>query len=165
MASLFLKVLTSPDRQKVFRRFGIGGNSWFHWRRSEFVEPRSRKQDRVSDNAHARPYVREKRSLYPESHPQLHRANAVSILPECSALRDITAQLGRVAKTDQHAATIDYMCTVPGVGLLTAIAFRLEVFRPERFRKPEELACFLGLAPGVRQSGESSRGQGIMPSG
>jgi transposase len=80
-------------------------------------------------------------------------------------LKRITAQLGRVAKTEKHAATIDYLCTVPGVGSLTAIAFRLEVFRPERFRKPEELACFLGLAPGVRQSGESSRGQGIMPSG
>jgi transposase len=37
------------------------------------------------------------------------------------------------------------MQTTPGVGFVTAAKFRLEIFNPQRFTKPEELTSFSGL--------------------
>ena len=53
--------------------------------------------------------------------------------------------------------TVANLCTHPGVGELTAMIFLTEIFRPERFATKKQLACYLGLAPRVRQSGEIRR--------
>lgn len=59
----------------------------------------------------------------------------------------------------------DVLQSVPGVGPTTSATFRAEVIDPERFESGEQLASFIGLAPTVRQSGES-RGQAhLVPSG
>ena len=80
-------------------------------------------------------------------------------------LKRITNQLERLSQIQKHDVTMTNLQSVPGVGLLTAITFRLEVFRPSRFSRAEHLASYLGLAPGVRQSGETSRGGSILPAG
>lgn len=80
-------------------------------------------------------------------------------------LKRITIQLERLAKTEKHDRTMENLQSIPGVGLLTAITFHLEVFRPSRFKSSEQLTSYLGLAPGVRQSGETSRGGSILPAG
>ena len=46
-----------------------------------------------------------------------------------------------------------------------ANTFALELFRPKRFSRSEQVASYLGLAPIVRQSGESIRGGRISPAG
>ena len=48
---------------------------------------------------------------------------------------------------------VDNLRTVPGVGPVTARTFCLELFRPKRFNRAEEVTSFLGLAPMVRRSG------------
>jgi len=80
-------------------------------------------------------------------------------------LKRITTHLERLSQTEKHDDTMRNLQSVPGVGLLTAITFHLEIFRPSRFGRPEHLASYLGLAPGVRQSGETKRGGGILPAG
>jgi transposase len=51
------------------------------------------------------------------------------------------------------------------VGEIVATTFAAEVFRPGRFRRPEEVASYLGLAPVVRQSGGGKTRAKIRPVG
>ncbi len=45
--------------------------------------------------------------------------------------------------------------TVPGVGPLTALAFRATIDRPDRFRRSRDVGAHLGLTPRRYQSGET----------
>ena len=47
------------------------------------------------------------------------------------------------------------LMTVPGVGPLTALAFRATLDRPDRFRRPRDVGAHLGLTPKRYQSGET----------
>lgn len=55
----------------------------------------------------------------------------------------------------------DVLCTVPGVAQVVAGCFRTEIFTPERFASAQHLVSFIGLAPCIRQSGES-KGRGYL---
>jgi transposase len=72
----------------------------------------------------------------------------------------VETQLGEIGRKRGHEEAIERLRRVPGVGLVVATAFRLEVFSPERFASAGQLTSYLGLAPQVRQSGEGkSRGR------
>lgn len=45
--------------------------------------------------------------------------------------------------------------SVPGVGPITALAFRATIDRPERFRRSRDVGAHLGLTPSRYQSGET----------
>ena len=45
--------------------------------------------------------------------------------------------------------------STPGVGPLTALAFRATIDRPERFKKSRDVGAHLGLTPRRYQSGET----------
>src|SRR5215204_6016993 len=45
--------------------------------------------------------------------------------------------------------------SVPGVGPITALAFRATIDRPERFRRSRDVGAHLGLTPTRYQSGET----------
>jgi transposase len=47
------------------------------------------------------------------------------------------------------------LMSVPGVGPITALAFRATIDRPERFRRSRNVGAHLGLTPGRYQSGET----------
>ena len=49
------------------------------------------------------------------------------------------------------------LMTVPGVGPVTALAFRATVDQPERFARSRSVGAHLGLAPRRYQSGETDR--------
>lgn len=74
-------------------------------------------------------------------------------------------ELERLANLKRHRARSSAVRTIPGVGPVAAMAFCLEIFKPGRFRRPEEIAGYLGLAPTVRQSGEGKAKGRIMPTG
>jgi len=67
------------------------------------------------------------------------------------------AELAKLAESERHATAVRLLRKVPGVGLLTAMTYRTEVLRPERFRTAEQLASFCGLAPWVSRSGSTTR--------
>jgi transposase len=77
----------------------------------------------------------------------------------------VTRELRRVARTDRHRAAAELLQTVPGVGPITAMTFRLEVPEPQRFEDDRQVARMLGLAPQVRESGERRRSGRILKSG
>ena len=55
----------------------------------------------------------------------------------------------------------DELCTrfmgIPGVGPVTALAFKTTIDRPDRFRRSADVGAHLGLAPRQFQSGETDR--------
>ena len=53
-----------------------------------------------------------------------------------------------------HQVVMNCLRSVPGVGAVVASTFRLELYRPERFARAEEVTSYLGLAPMVSQSGD-----------
>jgi len=90
--------------------------------------------------------------------PQESRWHLDSLLREMSFheadLKVITKQLAKLTQGDDHKEVIDCLKSVPGVGPVVATTFRFELFRPERFKRAEEVVGYLGLAPMVSQSGE-----------
>ena len=72
----------------------------------------------------------------------------------------VTKRLQELAKADRHGAAVADLRSVPGVGPITAMTFRLELPEPERFEHEGQVARMIGLAPQVRQSGQTRRGAG-----
>ena len=52
------------------------------------------------------------------------------------------------------ALTIDILCSIPGVGLLTAATIVAEVGDFSAFPKPDKLVAYFGIDPSVKQSGQ-----------
>jgi transposase len=59
-----------------------------------------------------------------------------------------------IAKADETARRL---MTVPGVGVVTAVAFRFTIDDPARFRSAQSVGAYLGLTPRRQQSGELDR--------
>lgn len=90
-------------------------------------------------------------------------------------LRDLShldEQLGQVnraienlSQEPRHASTTACLRKHPGVGVITAMQYRTELFRPERFANQRQVAAYLGLAPRVSQSGERRRTGPLLKAG
>lgn len=63
-------------------------------------------------------------------------------------------RIRRLAKADE---TTRRLMTVPGVGVVTALAFRHTIDDPSRFRSAQSVGAYLGLTPRRQQSGELDR--------
>lgn len=77
----------------------------------------------------------------------------------------VEEKLRRTCRAPAHEGRVQALKTVPGVGEIVATTFAAEVFRPGRFRRPEEVTSYLGLAPVVRQSGGGKARARIRPVG
>lgn len=64
------------------------------------------------------------------------------------------AELLRVVKNDELCRRF---MTIPGVGPVTALAFKTTIDRPDRFRRSADVGAHLGLTPPQYQSGELDR--------
>lgn len=60
----------------------------------------------------------------------------------------------RVRKEAKADETTQRLMSVPGVGVVTAMAFRHTVDDPSRFRSAQTVGAYLGLTPRRKQSGE-----------
>ena len=80
------------------------------------------------------------------------------LLELCAKLRDQARELERrltaIAKGDEACRVLT---TAPGVGPLTALAYRSVIDDPNRFARSRSVGPLLGLVPRVRQSGETER--------
>lgn len=74
-----------------------------------------------------------------------------TIMKQLSALH---CELLRVTKNDELC--VRFM-GIPGVGPVTALAFKTAVDRPDRFRRSSDVGAHFGLAPRQHQSGEVDR--------
>lgn len=85
--------------------------------------------------------------------------------PLLSIIAMMTRELARLTRQVLDIVRDEPVCrhlmTVPGVGPLTALAFRATIDRPERFRRSRDVGAHLGLTPRRYQSGESDVQGGI----
>jgi transposase len=82
-----------------------------------------------------------------------------------SQVARVTKRLEELARSERHRESAAVLRSVPGVGLITAMAFRLELPEPGRFEHAGQVARMLGPAPQVRQSGPTRREGGLLKSG
>ena len=66
-------------------------------------------------------------------------------------------RIKELAAMDRFAENKARLETHPGVGWQTAMKYLTEVYQPERFNETTEVARYVGLAPLVRQSGETRK--------
>lgn len=72
-------------------------------------------------------------------------------------VKNLDAQLRELARHPDHEADVNYLQSIPGIGLPTALQFALEMGNPQRFETRRQVAKYQGLAPDVRSSGETRR--------
>lgn len=79
--------------------------------------------------------------------------------PLLAILAMMLEQLAHLTKRVLHIAREQEVCrrlmSVPGVGPITALAFRSTIDRPERFSRSRDVGAHLGLTPARYQSGET----------
>ncbi len=67
------------------------------------------------------------------------------------SIAELTKQLKEMARQDPVCGLL---MTVPGVGPLVSSAFVATIDDPERFKRGDQVAAYVGLVPSVSQSGE-----------
>ena len=79
--------------------------------------------------------------------------------PLLAILTTMLEQFAHLTKRVLDIARDEYVCrrlmSVPGVGPLTALAFRATIDRPDRFKRSRDVGAHLGLTPARYQSGET----------
>jgi len=63
------------------------------------------------------------------------------------------------------STTCELLATHPGVGSIIAAQFAAEIFNPKRFGDKTQIAKYVGLAPSIRQSGQTLRDGPILKTG
>ena len=75
----------------------------------------------------------------------------------CTQVDKQTRLIKELAKTPLYENRVSILMSIPGIGMMTAMEMLLELQNMERFRKPEQLAAYVGLTPAQYSSGEKIR--------
>lgn len=68
---------------------------------------------------------------------------------------------GRRCETVRNHPYVKFLESIPGVGPIWAMTIALEIAKVERFKTPDELVCYAGLAPTLHQSMNTKRYYGL----
>jgi transposase len=114
----------------------------------------------------SRAAVDEFRTMQMPEHLDFTRMSLLSQLDHLQAeLSSVEKHIDGLARSRALAPRVALLRTHPGVGPVLATSFLAEFYQPERFSTGRQVARYLGLAPGVRQSGETRRGGRLLKSG
>ena len=109
------------------------------------------------------------RSLQEMPLPVYLRLSLDSYLEEHACILEsisrITKQLDEASIQLGHGENIQNLRTIPGVGVTIAHTFVSEIFRPERFKRAEDICAYVGLAPVTSHSGAGKERAWIRPVG
>ena len=72
----------------------------------------------------------------------------------CKEIEKIDQKIEKITKNDED---VQLLKTIPGVGAITALTFKLEIDDPSRFKKSRQVGAYLGMAPRQYSSGETQR--------
>ena len=92
------------------------------------------------------------------------------VLDDCCAeldglLQRIARVEARLAEVTQSDGMVLRLCTLRGIGLLTACVIRAEIGNATRFRNGKQLSRFCGLTPRNASSGERQADAGLIQAG
>ena len=82
-----------------------------------------------------------------------------------ASLAKLTKQLEQAAIEMGHGERINNLRTIPGVGVTISHTFTCEIFRPERFKRAEDICAYVGLAPITSHSGSGKERAWLRPVG
>jgi transposase len=88
---------------------------------------------------------------------QLRRFDAVNL--------DIAAAESRLAKLAERDRLLQFLLTLSGIGLVTAVTLRAEIGRFDRFHNGKQLSRFCGLSPRNASSGNRQADAGLIRAG
>ena len=166
LAAGLLKAIAVPSpRAEADRRLGR--------RRRQLVKEQTRSKNRIHSFLHLHGYSKpeqiracwskvymewlsglefeyESDSFLPES--LIHRYQSVR-----NELAEVTWQLRQLSRTPRYRDNFRRITVLPGVGLITAMTFLLELFDLSRFKKTTQFSSYLGLTPSQHSSGEHVR--------
>lgn len=74
---------------------------------------------------------------------------------------DTIRKLRQAVKNSEHEQTIKNLCTVPGIGFITAITLYTELIDINRFSSLDHLCSYVGLTPSVDASSDTERVRGL----
>ena len=74
-----------------------------------------------------------------------------------NAVYEQTMRLKRLSQTDKYHELVEILMSVPGIGIITAMEFLLELNNMERFSRAEQVAAYVGLTPSQYSSGDKVR--------
>ncbi len=106
------------------------------------------------------------RQARPQIPPQLKPACApLFVLLEVihEQLLEITRQAKKLVR--EKYPVVDFLMTVPSIGLRTALTFALTIEDPARIRGTRNIGAYLGVTPRKKESGDSSPQLGITKAG
>ena len=96
-------------------------------------------------------------------------ALAMAVEPLLRVLQQVRGERARFDKLLGQAARKDPIClrlmTIPGVGPITALAYRATIDDPTRFTSSKAVGAHLGMTPRIYQSGETERSGQISKTG
>ena len=100
------------------------------------------------------------RSMNPEKAERLSPELQRALEPLLSVMAELSERICEYNERIEGLAQASYpqvaqLKQIKGVGTLIALTFLLTLKDPHRFRKSRDVACYLGLQPGRRKSGES----------
>lgn len=72
----------------------------------------------------------------------------------CTEVDKIDNRIEEITKSDED---IQLFKTIPGVGAVTALTFKLEIDDPKRFKKSRSVGAYVGMTPKQYSSGESQK--------
>jgi transposase len=72
----------------------------------------------------------------------------------CGEIKKLTDQIEELAKKDEE---VRRLMTMPGVGPIVALAYKIEIDDPTRFRRSKTVGAYLGMTPKQYSSGETQQ--------
>lgn len=82
------------------------------------------------------------------------------IVSSAGQIEQISSTIDRTVSTilkNKRPKEIDLLMSIPGIGERTALALFMEIGCVHRFKSSRELACYAGIHPMVRESGDGSK--------
>ena len=110
----------------------------------------------VAGNGNNAAFARRARMLA-QDHPVLSALIDKLIEVRQVAVAKVAALDKEIRRFVRDDPTLQRFMTVPGVGPITALAFRSTIDEPDRFKRARNVGPYLGLTPRRYQSGETDR--------
>lgn len=69
----------------------------------------------------------------------------------------ITKKVKEIAKTKLFSKSVNLLCSIPGIGIITAMKILTELEDINRFKNLDQLCGYIGLVPTTKSSGEKDK--------
>jgi transposase len=161
--SLDVKTITDKTSSQTIAQFGLERNLE-NWKRPQPIYKKLRQLTRERDQIVQERTIVKNRLHAEQAEAQPHKKSITRIKQRIALLdkqdREIQAELRALIKEDEDVQrVVVILCSLPGVGLLTAAIVLAETNGFELMRSKRQLASYAGFDVKEKQSGTSVKGK------